>query len=59
MTLNDYRGQFRKNMMVMSRTANGKLDVSASSTKIDSMAADSVAIPSSLSMRPRVTCLEQ
>ena len=51
MTLNDYRGQFRKNMMVMSRTANGKLDVSASSTKIDSMAADSAADARNLAFR--------
>ena len=41
MTLEDYRDQFKKNMMIMSRTANGKLDLSASATKIDSMAADS------------------
>lgn len=25
MTLDDYRDQFKKNMMIMSRTANGKL----------------------------------
>ena len=41
MTLNDYRDQFKKNLMIMSRTANGKLDLSASETKIDSMAEDS------------------
>ena len=41
MTLNDYREDFRRNMMVMSRTANGKLDLSASATKADSMAAGS------------------
>ena len=41
MTLNDYREEFRRNMMVMSRTANGKLDLSASATKADSMAAGS------------------
>ena len=41
MTLDDNRDQFKKNMMIMSRTANGKLDLSASVTKIDSMAADS------------------
>ena len=41
MTLNDYREQFRRNMMIMSRTANGKLDLSASATKKDSMAAGS------------------
>ena len=35
MTLNDYRDQFKKNMMIMSRTANGKLDLPASATKID------------------------
>ena len=39
MTLKDYLEQFRKNMMVMSRTANGRLDLSASATKADSMAA--------------------
>lgn len=43
MTLNDYREQFRRNMMVMSRTANGKLDLSASATKADSMAVGSAA----------------
>ena len=43
MTLNDYREQFRRNMMVMSRTANGKLDLSASATKVDSMAVGSAA----------------
>ena len=41
MTLNDYREEFRRNMMIMSRTANGKLDLSASATKADSMAAAS------------------
>ena len=41
MKLNDYREQFRRNMIVMSRTANGKLDLSASATKADSMAAGS------------------
>lgn len=41
MTLNDYREQFRRNLMVMSRTANGRLDLSASATKADSMAAGS------------------
>ena len=41
MTLNDYREQFRSNLMVMSRTANGRLDLSASATKADSMAAGS------------------
>lgn len=40
-TLNDYRDQFRRNMMIMSRTANGRLDLSASSTKIDSITAGS------------------
>ena len=38
MTLNDYRDQFRANMMVMSRTANGRLDMSASAAKADAMA---------------------
>ena len=41
MELNDYREQFRRNMMVMSRTANGRLDLSASASKADSMAAGS------------------
>ena len=41
MTLNDYREQFKRNMMVMSRTANGTLDLSASTTKAESMAAES------------------
>ena len=41
MTLNDYREQFRRNLMVMSRTAVGTLDLSASATKADSMAAGS------------------
>ena len=41
MTLNDYREQFRRNLMVMSRTAGGTLDLSASATKADSMAAGS------------------
>ena len=41
MTLNDYREQFRRNLMVMSRTAVGTLDLSASATKADSMAVGS------------------
>ena len=41
MTLNDYREQFRRNLIVMSRTAVGTLDLSASATKADSMAAGS------------------
>ena len=43
MTLYDYRRQFRDNLMIMSRTANGRLDLSASGTKSDSMAVDSAA----------------
>ena len=43
MTLYDYRRQFRDNLMIMSRTANGMPDLSASGTKSDSMAVDSAA----------------
>lgn len=50
MTLNDYRDQFRRNMMVMSRTANGKLDLSASATKIDSMAVKSADAAQNLAL---------
>lgn len=48
MTLYDYRKQFRNNLMIMSRTANGRLDLSASSTKSASMAVDSAADAQSL-----------
>lgn len=51
MTLNDYREQFRRNMMIMSRTANGKLDLSASTTKKDSMAASSADDARDLAMQ--------
>ena len=50
MTLNDYRDQFKRNMMVMSRTANGKLDLSASATKTDSMAAGSADAAKNLAL---------
>ena len=50
MTLKDYLEQFRKNMMVMSRTANGRLDLSASATKADSMAAVSAEDARSLAL---------
>ena len=50
MTLNDYREQFKRNMMVMSRTANGKLDLSASATKIDSMAVKSADAAQNLAL---------
>ena len=50
MTLNDYREQFKRNMMVMSRTANGRLDLSASATKKDSMAAGTAEEAQSLAL---------
>lgn len=53
MTLNDYREQFRRNLMVMSRTANGRLDLSASATKADSMAAGSAGKPGTKLWRTR------
>jgi len=37
MIFDEYLAQFRKNLMTMSRTANGTLDLSASATKVDSM----------------------
>ena len=51
MTLNDYREQFKKNMMVMSRTAKGTLDLSASASKKDSIAAGSAEEAQSLALR--------
>lgn len=38
MNLNDYKEQYKRNLQIMSRTANGNLDVTASTTKKDSMA---------------------
>jgi uncharacterized protein (TIGR02172 family) len=58
MKLDDYRTQFRKNMMVMSRTANGNLDLSASATKADSMEAKSAEDAQKLALENTDKALE-